>query len=82
MCRCANLSNILFVDFVKRVLQNYPYMIVQGEKLGRTPLHIAAGMGNVKLVKLFLENGTSPAYVKEKKVCLLSTLRPRKTMFL
>ena len=42
-------------------------MIVQGEKLGCTPLHIAAGMGNVKLVKLFLENGTSPAYVKDKE---------------
>ena len=67
MCKCANLSNILFVDFVKKVIQKYPSMIVQGEKLGCTPLHIAAGMGNVKLVKLFLENGTSPAYVKDKE---------------
>ncbi|KAK7840974.1 ankyrin repeat-containing protein itn1 [Quercus suber] len=42
-------------------------MIEEGENLGCTPLHIAAGMGNVKLVKLFLESGTSPAYVKNKE---------------
>ena len=45
----------------------YPSAIEQGENLGCTPLHIAAGMGNVKLVKLFLENRTSPAYVKDQK---------------
>ena len=48
-------------------MQSYPSMIVKGEKLRCTPLHIAASMGNVKLVKLFLENGTSPAYVKDKE---------------
>ena len=42
-------------------------MIEESENLGCTPLHIAAGMGNVKLVKLFLENGTSPAYVQNKE---------------
>ncbi|KAM4119544.1 hypothetical protein ACJW30_03G068100 [Castanea mollissima] len=42
-------------------------VIAQGENLGCTPLHIAAGMGNMKLVKLFLENDTSPAYVKDRE---------------
>ena len=45
----------------------YPSAIERGENLGCTPQHIAAGMGNVKLVKLFLENRTSPAYVEDKK---------------
>ncbi|XP_075658556.1 protein ACCELERATED CELL DEATH 6-like [Castanea sativa] len=54
-------------DFVKEVMGKYPSAIEQGENLGCTPLHIAAGMGNVKLVKLFLENRTSLAYVKDKK---------------
>ena len=50
------------------VMQKCPSAIVQGEDSGWTPLHIASGMGNVKLVKLFLENGTSSlAYVKNKE---------------
>ena len=67
MRRSDNLSNILFLDFVREVMETCPSVIVQGENLGCTPLHIAAGMGNMKLVKLFLENGTSPAYVKDRE---------------
>jgi len=48
-------------------MEKCPSMIVQGENLGCTPLHIAAGMGNMKLVKLFLENDTLPAYVKDRE---------------
>ncbi|KAK7826171.1 ankyrin repeat-containing protein [Quercus suber] len=50
------------------VMEKCPSAIVQGEDSGWTPLHIASFMGNVKLVKLFLENGTSSlAYVKNKE---------------
>ena len=83
MCGCANPGDILFLDFVTEVMQKCPSAIVQGEDSGWTPLHIAAFMGNVKLVKLFLENGTSSlAYVKNKEGLSAFTLRPRKAMLL
>ena len=66
MCGCANLGDILFLDFVKEVMKKCPSAIDQCEDSGWTPLHIASFMGNVILVKLFLENnGTSSlAYVR------------------
>ncbi|GMY20762.1 ankyrin repeat-containing protein At5g02620-like, partial [Fagus crenata] len=54
-------------DFVKKVMEKCPRAIVQAEDSGWTPLHIAASIGNDKVIKLFLENDTSPAYVKNKQ---------------
>ena len=49
-------------------IERCPSAVLQCEDSGWTPLHIASFMGNVKLVKLFLENGTSSlAYVKNKE---------------
>ena len=48
-------------------MEKCPCAIVQAEDFGWTPLHIAASIGNDKVIKLFLENDTSPAYVKNKQ---------------
>ncbi|GMY21916.1 protein ACCELERATED CELL DEATH 6-like [Fagus crenata] len=48
-------------------MEKYPCTIEEGDDLGWTPLHIAAQMGNEKYVKLLLEKGNSPAYVKNNK---------------
>ena len=40
--------------------------IKQGDDSGWTPLHVAAHMGNRKFVKLLLEKGNSPAYLRNK----------------
>ncbi|KAL4636686.1 hypothetical protein ACB092_03G026800 [Castanea dentata] len=54
-------------DLVKEVMKKWPSTIEQGDDSGWTPLHIAAHVGNEKFVKLLLENGNSPAYVRNKE---------------
>jgi ankyrin repeat protein len=61
------MAFLFFLDFVRKVMEKYPFTIKQGDDLGWTPLHIAAQMGNKKYVKLLLENGNSPAYVKNNE---------------
>ena len=41
--------------------------IEQGDDSGWTPLHIAAHIGSQKFVKLLLEKGNSPAYLRNKE---------------
>ena len=48
-------------------MEKCPSTIEQGDDLGWTPLHIAAHMDNVEFVKLLLEKGKSPAYVRNKE---------------
>ena len=48
-------------------MEKCPRAIVQAEDSGWTPLHIAASIVNDKVIKLFLENDTSPANVKNKQ---------------
>ena len=67
---CANVSNmafLFFLDFVRKVMEKCPFTIKQGDELGWTPLHIAAYVGNKNYVKLLLENGNSPAYIKNNE---------------
>ena len=47
-------------------MEKCPSTIEQGDESGWTPLHIAAHMGNWKFVKLLLEKGNSPAYLRNK----------------
>ena len=46
------------------MVEKWPCSIEEGDDSGWTPLHIAAHLGNEKFVKLLLENGNSPAYVR------------------
>ena len=46
------------------MVEKWPSAIEEGDDSGWTPLHIAAHLGNEKFVKLLLENGNSPAYVR------------------
>ena len=48
-------------------MEKWPSTIEQGDDLGWTPLHIAAHMGNREFVKLLLEKGNSPAYLRNKE---------------
>nr|XP_023901306.1 protein ACCELERATED CELL DEATH 6-like [Quercus suber] len=54
-------------SFVKEVMTKWPSAIERHDASGWTPLHIAALTGNRKFVKLLLENGDSPAYVRNKE---------------
>ena len=49
------------------MVEKWPSAIKEGDDSGWTPLHIAAHLGNEKFVKLLLESGNSPAYVRNKK---------------
>ena len=49
------------------MVEKWPSAIREGDDPGRTPLHIAAHLGNEKFVKLLLESGNSPAYVRNKE---------------
>ena len=52
---------------MKVVKEKWPCTIEEKDDFGWTPLHIAAHLGNEKLVKLLLEKGNSPAYVRNKE---------------
>ena len=52
---------------MKEVKDKWPCTIEEKDDFGWTPLHIAAHLGNEKLVKLLLEKGNSPAYVRNKE---------------
>ena len=63
----SNVAFFFLLDFVRKVMEKYPFTIKQGDDLGWTPLHIAAQLGNEKYVKLLLENDNSPSYVKNNE---------------
>lgn len=44
-----------------------PSAILEADDFGWIPLHYAAYMGSVQVVKLFLENNNSTAYVKDRE---------------
>ena len=48
-------------------MEKWPSTIEQGDNSGWTPLHIAAHLGNEEFVKLLLEKGNSPAYVRNNE---------------
>ncbi|KAL0006218.1 hypothetical protein SO802_013779 [Lithocarpus litseifolius] len=48
-------SNYIPEGFMKKVMRKWPSAIEKPDNCGRTPLHIAAFMGNKKFVKLLLE---------------------------
>ena len=48
-------------------MEKWPPTIEQRDNSGWTPLHIAAHLGNEKFVKLLLEKGNSPAYVRNNE---------------
>ena len=48
-------------------MEKWPSTIEQRDNSGWTPLHIAAHLGNVEFVKLVLEKGNSPAYVRNNE---------------
>ena len=48
-------------------MKKWPFTIKQGDDSGWTPLHIAAHMGYWSCVSLLLENGNSPAYVRNRE---------------
>ena len=52
---------------MKEVREKCPSTIEQGDDSGWTPLHIAAHMVNQEFVKLLLEKGSSPAYLRNKE---------------
>ena len=52
---------------MKEVREKCPSTIEQGDDSGWTPLHIAAHMGNQEFVKLLLEKGSSPTYLRNKE---------------
>ena len=56
----------IFLDFMKEVMEKRTSTIEQGDDLGWTPLHIAAHMVNREFVKLLLEKGNSPVYLRNK----------------
>ena len=49
------------------MVEKWPSAIREGDDPGWTPVHIAAHLGNEKFVKLLLESGNSPAYVRNKE---------------
>ena len=51
---------------MEKVIEKWPSTIEQGDDIGWTPLHIVAHMGNGEFVKLLLEKGDFPAYVRNK----------------
>ncbi|KAK7809553.1 protein accelerated cell death 6, partial [Quercus suber] len=53
-------------SLVEKVIEKWPSTIEQGDDTGWTPLHIVAHMGNKEFVKLLLEKGDFPAYVRNK----------------
>ena len=55
-------------------MEKWPSTIEQHDDSGWTPLHIAAHMGNGEFVKLLLEKGNSPAYVRVRNKEGLSAL--------
>ena len=56
------------------MVEKWPSAIEEGDDSGWTPLHIAAHLGNEKFVKLLLQNGNSPAYVRVRNKEGLSAL--------
>lgn len=52
---------------MKQVVRTWPITIEQRDDTGRTPLHIAAHMGNWKFVRLLLEICNSSAYLMDKE---------------
>ncbi|KAF8032329.1 hypothetical protein BT93_D1292 [Corymbia citriodora subsp. variegata] len=49
-----------------KILEKRPEMIREGDDLGWTPLHYVAYMGNVKVVRLLLQQDTSVVYDLDK----------------
>ncbi|HOJ50144.1 MAG TPA: ankyrin repeat domain-containing protein [Spirochaetota bacterium] len=48
------------VDMLKVIINDYKLLINQKDNIGRTPLHYAASLGNIEIVKILLENGANP----------------------
>ncbi|KAK7851025.1 ankyrin repeat-containing protein itn1, partial [Quercus suber] len=66
---CNNTILSVFVVFVGELLESKicPSAILEADDFGWIPLHYAAYMGRVQVVKLFLENNNSTAYVKDRE---------------
>ena len=57
----------MFLGIVGDVINKWPCIIEQADDSGWTPLHIAAHLGNDKIIKLILKKEKSVAYAKNKE---------------
>ena len=63
-----SISLHLLAEFFCKMLDKFPQAIFEAERdFGWIPLHYAAHLGNVEVVKLFLERDTFIAYRKDKE---------------